>query len=310
MNGVRRQGFGKWHEEKQKKSRDRVLNHLTKIDSLDIGDPRRSLRAISKSTQMELATLRKTLEGLISDKIIFEVKGNNRRRLFCLRTTENEARKSNYENTQEINEKDTKKRSLRDNDKNELKTVISILEDWANANLIGLYSQGENLDSVKIYLKCINESVIVALSIMKKLLDDRVSVLPQMRSMMLAISSQTSTRNAAMKHFGEVRKRFIVDPVRIAELTQVTSYKEFIEFIQRDPWNWGYLDMPCPKCDKFAIKTCMNLNGTWDLVCRNLPSHKEELHFPASRLTEWYDGLKNDSDGMAVDYLQRVGVNI
>lgn len=306
------QGMGKIHISKIQETNKKIIECLQKIDSFDVNDNKRGIRSIQRATKIDGKVLIKRLDELRSGGKILEVGGSNRRRLFCLNNEKNRNKIKSDESRSDTNPYDLRGECVK-----ERTELIQFLNDViAEHENIQKQLEDPNITVENVQwpekFQIIRDLFYSERPTWKKMRDGRQKLLPQMRPILTALSSVATNSDIAKNYFPQIVKQFIIPDDRFIEfLEKVKTNQDFIEFIQQDPWNWGFLDMECPSCGKFGLKTSLNDNYTWDLVCKNSDGHGgKESHFSAELYTKWCEDLKTNRNETATKYLSRYGIVI
>lgn len=331
---IRHQGTGNWQLSKRAETKNRILGYLQKIDSSAIDDSSRSIRSIHQKTGIERKTLSKVLSELKSENKILEIKGKKRRRLFSIQNENNKERIKDqsdqslisrtikkFDLTKEEGVAEIIKKVLQEGgkaykkfieeDTSKLKAITHVLDCY----LMSIMNNGRTREYLEEFefAKAISDICHHQLEMGKSMIDGRVKLLPEMRSFFCALSSQTSGRDVAKHYLPKIVQKFVISKERIDKINEVRSHSDLIKFIQEDPWNWGYLDMRCPNCKMYALKTHVDLNDDkCYLICKNYDAHEigKEPHFSLSLYRQWLQDLESNKNRIAERFLEGFGISV
>lgn len=313
------QGLGKVHILQIQETNRKIIDYLRERDSLDVNDSTRGIRSIHRTTKIDLKVLINRLNGLKLEGRVLEVKGSNKRRLFCLNNEKNKNKIRNLDAESLIIPRNLIKKNVI---RLQIKNRFNELEKFCDEVFKDIkpddvkHIVADLPPQLREYFTEDKIKIIIAMHYREKelrrmMMDDRQKLLPQMRPMLLALSSVATTRDIAKNYFRQIPRQFSISADKWNKfLYEVKTYSDFVEFAQPDPWNWGFFELECPTCKKFALQIHINLQGMWDLVCKNSAVHGKEEHFSHQLYLNWLEDLKTNRNGAAIKYLARHGIEI
>lgn len=143
--------------------------------------------------------------------------------------------------------------------------------------------------------------------------DERYSILPHMRLPMFAYKALVLDKNFCSQYFKFIKRSSTITTKKLSQFlhdnnpdkTTAWSYSDLLHYVKEDGYLWNFIDIKCPKCKEFSLKTKMNQDGTWNFICKNTGVHQKEITFESSLLQDEIEMLANNSRGYAERFLQK-----
>ena len=108
-------------------------------------------------------------------------------------------------------------------------------------------------------------------------LDKRYLLMPKMKLIAPAIvQAITTTSSFCSRHYLVLKSKTEISPKTYKKfMNDLKSYSDFLKLIQVDGWKYYALPITCHECGEYTLRTRLNPNGTWHLVCVNKLAHKD-----------------------------------
>lgn len=126
--------------------------------------------------------------------------------------------------------------------------------------------------------------------------DTRHALLPVQRFLAVSIKCFVGNKWFCKNYYSVVKQKTKITPKKFSLfLDDVNSISDLIYYVQDNPLNLHFLDIRCPKCKRYSLKTTWHENGTWDIFCINESAHNDrKIRFPASIIFERLEQLKRN----------------
>ena len=145
-------------------------------------------------------------------------------------------------------------------------------------------------------------------------LDKRQALLPKMKILIASVmGSGVLISDFCSNYFALVKNKTQISPKAYRKfISEVSSYDDYIKFVQQDAWKWSILPIACPQCNKYALRTQMYHNGTWDFICTNKKGHKNESqpHFSPNLFRKVLERYEKNADGIGTAFALEQGIKI
>lgn len=221
------------------------------------------------------------------------------------------------ENTKELSEKepffeqrrklvfiiDELKQSLSEDKKLILDKEIS-LETWTKFF--------EDQSEEKKYLDFLQGIFLAHMDDVMRCRDTRQIILPTERFLVTAINCFAFDSWYCKKYHAIVKNRSIITPKKLAIYrNDLMSFSALINHTMEDPMNLHFLDIKCPECNRYLLKTVYNIDGTWHIICTNEIKHNDKKPvFPASMITERLEQLSKNKGGATTAFLKERNITV
>lgn len=196
--------------------------------------------------------------------------------------------------------------------RNQLKENIKLLRDEKHTiseDSWKLFFEDES-DTKKL-LDQIQSMMVASFSESNKCRDARQIILPTDRFLSIAIASWVYNSWYCKKYHAVVKARHKITPKKFSIFINDTlSKSNLIYHTMLDPLNLHFLDIKCPECGRYSLKTMWNVDGTWHIVCINEASHSDKkVQFPASLIEERLQQLDKNTGGARTAFLRERGID-
>lgn len=159
--------------------------------------------------------------------------------------------------------------------------------------------------------KVMKTLLIAAAEENKQLMDSRQIILPTDRFLSLAIIHFVGKKWYGKNWHSVVKEKVRLTPKKLLMfLQEEVSYSKLISYTMIEPLNLHFLDIKCPECGKFSLKTMWHKGGTWNIVCTNEEAHEsQKLYFPSTLIDEQLGNLLYDKK-TATEFLEKHHITI
>lgn len=141
--------------------------------------------------------------------------------------------------------------------------------------------------------------------------DSRQIILPTDRFYLMALKNFISDVWYCKQYHAVVKERSKITPRNLFNfLEDPFSFSKLISHCMLEPLNLHFLDIKCPNCKGYYLKTYWKMDGTWEILCTNEKAHEgKKKSFPASLINEQLTLLLTRKE-LATNYLTERKIRI
>ncbi len=141
--------------------------------------------------------------------------------------------------------------------------------------------------------------------------DSRQIILPTDRFYLMALKNFISDVWYCKQYHAVVKERSKITPRNLFNfLEDPYSFSKLISHCMLDPLNLHFLDIKCPTCKGYYLKTYWKMDGTWEILCTNEKAHEgKKKTFPAQMINEQLTLLVSRKD-LATKFLTERAIRI
>lgn len=136
--------------------------------------------------------------------------------------------------------------------------------------------------------------------------DNRQIILPTDRFLVMAIKFWAGNKWYGKKYHTIVKLKSKISAKKLSIfLEDPFSYSDLIYHVMIEPLNLHFLDIKCPECERYSLKSIFYKDGTWNIVCNNEVSHNDKkIYFNASLIVNRLEQLRKNIGGAGTAFLK------
>jgi len=142
--------------------------------------------------------------------------------------------------------------------------------------------------------------------------DNRQIILPTDRFLIMAIKFWAGNKFYGKKYHTIVKAKSDVSQKKLSIfLDDPFDYADLIFHTMIDPLNLHFLDIKCPICNRYQLKTIWHIDGTWNIICTNEIAHNDKkIYFDASMITKRLEELLENKRGAGDHFLHERQIEV
>ena len=169
----------------------------------------------------------------------------------------------------------------------------------------------EDESDTKKFLDKIQNMIVADLPEWNRCKDARQMILPTERFLVLAMLSHVYPKWYAKKYHALVKQKSSISGKKMSiYLDDLVSMSNLVHHTMLEPLNLHFLDLKCPGCNRYSLKTNYKMDGSWNIICINEVEHNDKKTvFPASLLTKHLTELTKKK-ALSANFLKERGLSV